>query len=90
MLQEVARRFSHSLRLSDSVALPDVDDEVIVGEDCEASSVSRLGGDEFTVLLAEVADEMERLLMHGRSDGLLPGRYSILGRLLAAVSSFGQ
>ncbi len=58
LLQQVAERFRSCVRQSDIVSL--------LGEDEGAPSISRLGGDEFTVLLSEIASAQDAALVANR------------------------
>lgn len=59
LLRTVARRIAHSLRSSDSVSRSPL-------EDGKMKHVSRLGGDEFTVLLADLQQPEDALLVANR------------------------
>lgn len=82
LLAEVADRFSKVVRLSDHVAR---------GSDREpsSSSVSRLGGDEFTVLLTEIQQPVDAALVAGRLLATLERPITLAGRDLFMGTSIG-
>jgi len=85
LLKQVAQRFSASVRTSDLVSraasvVPDVVDN---------PSVSRIGGDEFTLLLPELAQPSDAAIVAQRLIGQLEERFSIDGNLVSVGASIG-
>ena len=81
LLQAVAERLVSCVRISDSVARPE--------EDAAASTVSRLGGDEFIVLLNELSDaKYAALVAHRILDDLL-SPFMLSGQEVVISASIG-
>jgi len=83
MLCEVSRRLTRSVRLSDVVALRDPPGEA------HEELVSRLGGDEFTVLLAEVSGRLGTGIVAERILKTLREPIRVAGHEVYASASIG-
>ena len=81
LLREVARRFSRCVRPSDLVGRPDSPEE--------APALSRLGGDEFTVLLSEIADDRDAARVAQRLLDSLRAPISVAGQEMVVSASIG-
>lgn len=83
LLAEVACRFSKVVRISDHLGRPN---EV----ECDPpSSISRLGGDEFTVLLSEIAQPIDASLVADRLLATLEQPVTLAGQDLFISTSIG-
>jgi|GEM_PF-3044377 len=92
LLCEVAGRFQRSVRGSDVVAVGDVRPAGSEGSESDAaaiSPVSRLGGDEFTVLLGEVSGTPGASIVAQRILDALQAPVVIEGREVYASASIG-
>ena len=81
LLRQVADRLSLSVRTSDLVSRPD--------KESPAPPVFRFGGDEFTVLLANLQYEQDALLVTRRIRSGLAERFVVGGHDLFATASIG-
>jgi diguanylate cyclase (GGDEF)-like protein len=83
MLRVVADRLREHVRGSDMVARHKA------GSDGADSPVSRLGGDEFTVLLSRVNDPAQAGEVAGRILGALPEPFEVEGHTISPTGSIG-
>ncbi|MFO0689733.1 MAG: EAL domain-containing protein [Myxococcota bacterium] len=83
LLAEVASRFAKVVRVSDHLGRP--------GEEASgsASSISRLGGDEFTVLLSEIQQPIDAALVADRLLATLEQPITLSGQDLFMATSIG-
>jgi len=83
LLAEVASRFAKVVRVSDHLGRP--------GEESEgpSSSISRLGGDEFTVLLSEIQQPIDAALVADRLLATLEQPITLSGQALFMATSIG-
>ncbi len=81
LLQDVAKRLVSCVRISDAVARPE--------EDVVASTVSRLGGDEFIVLLNELSDANDAALVARRILNDLLSPFMLSGQEVVISASIG-
>ncbi|MEZ4334927.1 MAG: EAL domain-containing protein [Myxococcota bacterium] len=83
LLAEVASRFAKVVRVSDHLGRPSED------QPGPASSISRLGGDEFTVLLTEIGQPIDAALVADRLLATLEHPITLAGQDLFMATSIG-
>lgn len=81
LLRQVAERLIGSLRRSDTITRTDLA--------LDGVSISRMGGDEFTVVLTEITDSGDAAGVAGRLLESLSRRYVIEGRDVFSTASIG-
>ncbi|MGH0036690.1 MAG: putative bifunctional diguanylate cyclase/phosphodiesterase [Myxococcota bacterium] len=81
LLQQVADRLSTSVRLHDSLAREEPDES--------QSAISRMGGDEFTILLTGIRQAEDAGRVARRMLGVLSEAFTIAGREVYATASIG-
>ncbi|MBY0400253.1 EAL domain-containing protein, partial [Myxococcota bacterium] len=83
LLAEVATRFAKVVRVSDHLGRPNDETQE------SASSISRLGGDEFTVLLSEIHQPIDAALVADRLLATLEEPITLSGQNLFMATSIG-
>jgi diguanylate cyclase (GGDEF)-like protein/PAS domain S-box-containing protein len=83
ILQEIARRLAASLRQDDTIARSES------GTPASAPVLSRLGGDEFTILLDAVGDPSDAMRVARRIQAVAAEPFSVDGREVRAAISIG-
>ena len=81
LLRIVAQRLGDCVRLSDQIVRP--------GGEAKASTVSRLGGDEFTILLSEINEPLDAAVVAMRLLGSLAEPIVLGGQELFCTGSVG-
>ncbi|NNL68235.1 MAG: diguanylate cyclase, partial [Myxococcales bacterium] len=81
LLRTVAERLGECVRLSDQIVRP--------GSEEHSSTVSRLGGDEFTILLAEINDPLDAAVVATRIIESLSHAITIDGQEIFTSASVG-
>ncbi|MGH8216886.1 MAG: putative bifunctional diguanylate cyclase/phosphodiesterase [Rhodanobacteraceae bacterium] len=80
---QVAERLKRALRREDTIAVPDA------AEHAEAVTLSRLGGDEFTILLNDIHDPNDTLRVANRVQDVLRLPFAIDGQDVYTSASIG-
>ncbi|HKJ24221.1 MAG TPA: EAL domain-containing protein, partial [Myxococcota bacterium] len=81
LLRTVAERLGDCIRLSDQIVPPDAHERV--------STVSRLGGDEFTILLCDIGDPLDAAVVAMRILESIGERFEVDGQEVYTTASVG-